>query len=516
MSNSLPSFKLLFQIFYLCPALVFLFSCQQTMQEDHLPQPNVVFIMADDQRYDMLSCNGNPHVKTPHLDRLASEGCRFENAFTVSGVCSPSRANFFSGKYSHRCGAPQIIWKNNTFLMNETPFPALLSQHGYYSSHIGKWHLGEGQIPKPGYDDWAGFEWLGTFFNTTVHINGNPAQFDGYADDILADLAAKKLKALAKGSQPFCMFVGLKAPHLPFSYPDRYENYLEDIDIPEPENIDEDYNKSGRAPIMKTNVIRVRSFRGAIPGFGSWDNYVKSYYRSSQALDDAVGVILDAIDEAGINQKTIVIYSSDQGYTLGEHGMTEKHYAYEQVMRIPMIIRYPGLITPGITSSDMVLNIDVAPTVVELCGVKPNEEMDGLSWLPIFQSQGQAVRDWRRDFLFEYWDYRPVLPSQLAVRSERFKLITYQDFPERELYDLHNDPGEDLNVIEDPAYADALHDMEDRLERLIIETGWKQRRFQPVNNCYALGPIPEDQADMVRDIVFTRTFNPDQQKDLRK
>ena len=478
----------------------------------HVPiqQPNVVFILADDQRYDMLSCNGNQYVQTPHLDRLAREGCNFENAFAVSGVCSPSRANFLTGKYSHRCGAPQIIWKNNTFLANEIPFPARLHNEGYHASHIGKWHLGEGQKPKPGYDYWAGFEWLGAYYNTTLYIDGKMRQFEGFSDDIMARLAADKISELAKTPQPFCMFVGLKAPHLPFSYPARYENYLDTVAIKQPANMDEDYDVSGRAPIMKTNVIRIRTFPGGIPRFGSWDHYVKSYYRSSQALDDAVGVILDAINAAGINGKTIVVYSSDQGYTLGEHGMTEKHYAYEQVVRIPMIIRYPGVIRPGITPSEMVLNIDVAPTLLDLCGVVPPVDMDGRSWRPIFDAEGMEVTGWREDFLFEYWDYRPVLPSQLAVRSEHHKLITYQDHPEKELYDLDKDPGENQNLVNDPAYSDILAGMEARLRRLIQETGWKQRRFQPVNNCYAIGPIPEKEASKVRDMVFSKEFDPGQ------
>ncbi len=490
--------------------LILVSACRPEKTVTDGKKPNVIFIMADDQRHDMLSCNGNPYVETPHLDRLAGEGCNFINAFTVSGVCSPSRANFFSGKYSHNCGAPQIIWKNNTFLSKEIPFPAILNEHDYYSAHVGKWHLGEGQKTKPGYDYWAGFEWLGDFFDTKVHINGALKEFKGYSDDILAGIAADKIRNLAGGEQPFCMFVGLKAPHLPFSFPERYEEFLDDTHIPEPESIDENYDESGRAPIMKTNVIRVRTFRMAIPGFGSWENYVKSYYRSSQALDDAVGIILDALDEAGITNETVVIYSSDQGYTLGEHGMTEKHYAYEQVMRVPMIIRYPDLIPPGITTPEMVLNIDVAPTVLDLCGVSPPEDMDGLSWRSLIQPGG-STKDWREDFLFEYWDYRPTLPSQLAVRTDRYKLITYQNFPERELYDLNTDPEENHNLVEKPEYADILIDMEARLDRLIQETGWSQRRFQAVNNCYALGPLDAAELGGVRDKVFSAEFDPDQE-----
>ncbi len=488
--------------------------CSQNAPIHPIKRPNVIFIMADDQRFDMLNTNGNPYVRTPHLDRLAAEGCNFKNAFTVSGVCSPSRADFFSGKYAHQCGAPQIIWDNHTFRMNETPFPALLHDEGYYSAHIGKWHLGEGQKQKKGYDYWAGFEWLGSFYNTTVHVNGKAEQHEGFSDDILAGMAADKIQKMATMSQPFCLFVGLKAPHLPFSYPNRYKEYLDDVDIPEPGSIDEDYDESGRAPIMKTNVIRVRTFQAGIPMFGSWENYVKSYYRSSQALDDAVGTILEAIDKAGITDETIVIYSSDQGYTLGEHGMTEKHYAYEQVMRIPMIIRYPDMIQPGITPPGMALNIDVAPTVLDLCGVEPPAEMTGKSWRPLLDDTGSKATTWREDFLFEYWDFRPTLPSQLAVRSDRYKLITYQDFPEQELYDLEKDPEENHNVIHQPEYDEVTKDMEKRLERLIKETGWSQRRFLPVNNCYTIGPLSKEEADAAREMVFTEHFDSKQEFEI--
>jgi arylsulfatase A-like enzyme len=486
-------------------------ACSQRAPVQPEKRPNVIFIMADDQRSDMLSANGNPYVKTPHLDRLASEGCNFKNAFTVSGVCSPSRAVFFSGKYAHQCGAPQMIWNNHTFRLNETPFPALLQKEGYYSAHIGKWHLGEGHKQKEGYDYWAGFEWLGSFFNTTLHVNGKVEQHEGYSDDILAGLAADRILEMAAMSKPFCLFVGLKAPHLPFSFPDRYEEYLNDVDIPEPASIDEDYDISGRAPIMKTNIIKVRTFQGGIPMFGSWEDYVKAYYRSSQALDDAVGTILEAIDKAGITDETIVIYSSDQGYTLGEHGLTEKHYGYEQVMRIPMLIRYPDMIPPGINPPGMALNIDVAPTVLDLCGVEPPAEMTGKSWRPLLDDTESTSGGWREDFLFEYWDYRPTLPSQLVVRSDRYKLITYQDFPEQELYDLEMDPDENHNVIHKSEYAEIKADMQKRLQRLSGETGWSQRRFLPVNNCYAIGPLSREEADEVRDRVFTEDFNPKQE-----
>jgi hypothetical protein len=168
------------------------------------------------------------------------------------------------------------------------------------------------------------------------------------------------------------------------------------------------------------------------------------------------------------------------------------------------------MIPPGIAPPEMVLNIDVAPTVLDLCGVSPPEEMDGLSWRPLIQP-GVSAKDWREDFMFEYWDYRPTLPSQLAVRTDRYKLITYQDFPERELYDLEVDPKENQNVVEKSEYADILVDMEARLDRLIEETGWSQRRFQPVNNCYGLGPLDAGESAELREMVFSTEFDPEQE-----
>jgi N-acetylglucosamine-6-sulfatase len=447
-------------------------------------RPNVVFILSDDQRADMTSCAGNKYIRTPHLDRLANEGALFENAFCTAGVCSPSRASFFTGKYAHQCGAPGIVWCNNTFLENEIPFPALLQRAGYHTAHIGKWHLGKGNLPKPGYDYWAGFEWLGDFFNTKITINGVEKQFEGFADDIISNLAAEHIEKVSSDKKQFCMFVGLKAPHLPFSYPERYENLLSDAEIPKPESYYEDYDVSGKPEFMKNNFIRIDKFGGGLPMFGnSWDKYVKAYYRSSQAIDDAVGVILDAIDKNCIADDTIVIYSSDQGYSLGEHGNTEKHYAYEEVMRIPMIVRYPKMIKAGLRNKEMVLNIDIAPTVLDLAGVKVPKDVAGRSIVPLFKGENK-IKNWRNEFLFKQESEGFAIPGQIAVRTAEYKLITYQSFPDKELYDLTKDPHEVHNVANDTSYSSVLKDMETRLENLKKQTNLKPYVHYPVENIF--------------------------------
>jgi arylsulfatase A-like enzyme len=456
-------------------------------------RPNIVVILSDDQRADMLSCMGNKYVQTPNIDRLAKEGLVFENAFCTAGVCSPSRASILTGKYPHQCGAPGILWCNNTFLRNETLFPTLLHQAGYYTAHIGKFHLGQDAMPKPGYDYWAGFEWLGEFFKTKVTINGAEKQFEGFSDDILASLAAEQIKEAAKKDAPFFVFVGLKAPHLPFSYDQRYKNFLDGVEMPKPPSYNEDYDVSGKPAFMKNNLIRIDTFQGGLPMFGnSWDTYVKAYYRSSQCLNDAAGVILKAIDETGEAQDTIVIYSSDQGYSLGEHGNTEKHYAYEGVMRVPMLVRYPRMIKAGIRRKEMALNIDIAPTLLDLAGASIPADMAGQSWRPVLDAKKETPAKWRDDFLFKQESPGDAIPGQIAVRTERYKLITYQSFPDRELYDLQNDPLEIKNVVTDPAYANVLKDMELRLARLKKETDLRPYIDHPVGSIYILGPLGRD------------------------
>jgi N-acetylglucosamine-6-sulfatase len=453
-------------------------------------RPNIILIVADDQRKDMMSCAGNKHMQTPHFDKMAKQGLFFENAFCTSGVCSPSRASFMTGQHPHQCGAPGIIWENNTFLRNAKLFPQYLQQQGYHTAHFGKWHLGKGSQPQKGYDYWAGFDWLGKFYDTQVHINGQKKQFKGYSDDILSDLTAKHINKMAQADQPFFIYLGLKAPHLPFAYARRYDDYLTHADIPKPETYNENFDETGKLPQLKDNLIMLEKFHGGLPMFkNSWDVYVKSYYRASKCLDDATGTILNAVDQAGIAEDTLIIYTSDQGYSLGEHGLTEKHYAYEQVMRIPMLVRYPRMIKPNTRLEQMVLNIDVAPTILDLAGIDVPQHMQGKSWKPILTENKKAK--WRKDFFWKQESERQLIPGQIAVRTDRYKLITYQSFDHKELYDLKKDPQEIWNLACKNEYSGVLKDMEKRLARLKKETNYRPWINIKGEAIYLIGPVED-------------------------
>lgn len=471
-------------------------------------RPNVVVIVSDDHRWDLMSCQEHPIVKTPNLDRLASEGVMFRNAFATSGVCSPSRGSILTGKYAHQAGTPQIIWMNNLFRAQEIPFPARLHDAGYHTAHVGKWHLGRGDLGMPGYDHWAGFEWLGEYFDTTMTVDGEVKHFKGFADDIISNHAAEYIKERAGSNQPFCVYVGLKSPHLNFSYPPRHEHLLDGVDIPKPDSFEEDYEKSGRLPFLK-NVLDVTKFVGGIPMFdNSWEKYVKSYYRSSQAIDDAVGTIMGALDEAGITDDTIVLYTSDQGYTLGEHGLCEKHFSHEEALRVPMLVRWPKLGKPGSRRDELVLNIDIAPTILDLCGVRSDDSIPGRSMKPLLAAGDQPVDNWREDFFFETASIGDQIPGQVTVRTHRYKLITYPwiSKPWCELYDLAKDPHESKNVADEPAYADIRKEMEGRLERLKSENDWSKIVEMPIESFWVLGPVEDALLNEVRAQVVDEPF----------
>jgi len=470
-------------------------------------RPNVVVIVSDDHRADLMSCMNHPFIKTPHLDTLASQGINFVNGFATSGVCSPARGSILTGMYSHQCAAPRIVWNNNSFHVQETPYPARFQQHGYHTAHIGKWHLGKGHIPKPGYDHWASFEWLGEYFNTNIWTNGQKKQYEGFSDDIISQLAADYIHQQSQTAQPFCLYVGLKAPHLWFEYPPRNEHVYDGVDIPKPDSYSEDYDQSGKE-MMKGNVITIEGKVGLQLFDNSWDKYIKSYYRSTMAIDDAVGRITKALDDTNLTDNTIIIYTSDQGYSNGEHGLTEKHYAYEEKMRVPMIVRYPSMIKPNQRRSEFALNIDIAPTLLDICGLPVPDEMAGYSWKPIFQMGAKPAKKWRDDFFFELCSEGRGIPGQLAVRTNDFKLIIYPEFPKYpELYDLRKDPQENQNVIDLPQYQPARAEMEKRLQRLIEKYDWKPRSVYPIPTCWALDAVPNSQLDNVRNKVLSLGFD---------
>lgn len=478
------------------------------LDEEASKRPNVVIIVSDDHRRDVAGCYGNEWIATPHLDRLAREGVNFTHAFATSGLCTPSRASLLTGRYAHQAGAPRIAWMNHTFHRQETSFFASLHDAGWFTAHVGKWHLGRGHEPKPGYDSWAGFEWLGEFFDLQLAIDGEMKRFEGFADDVLADLATEHILAQAKRTEPLALWVGLKSPHLDFLYPPRHEHAFDDVSIPKPPTYDEDLVAAGKKRLARTR-IKIDEFYAGLPMFGnSWDRYVESYYKSTLAIDDAVGRILDALDAAGIAEDTFVLYTSDQGYNLGDHGLTEKYFAYEGTMRVPLLVRWPRGLPAGVERDEMVLNIDLAPTVLDLCGLPIPDTMAGRSWLPLVDADATSPVAWRDDFLFVLSSRGEEIPGQVAVRTARHKLITYPEFDDAELYDLTIDPLETKNLVNDAAYTPVLADLRTRLARLIEETAWKPRLPLDVPQAWLLDPVPAEDLDAVRTLLADPAFDP--------
>ena len=451
-------------------------------------RPNIVFVLSDDQRADMMSCTGNPYISTPHFDRMAKEGLLFENAFVNCAVCSPSRASFLTGKNPHQVGVPCIISNAQTFQQNEKTFPQLLHDAGYKTAHFGKWHLGEGDVAKPGYDIWRGFYAVGHYFDPTLSGTGKPKKYKGFTDDVLSELAADYIKKEAKKDKPFCVFVGLKAPHLHFEYPPRNEHIFDNITIPKPDSYDEDYVKTGKPAFKNLPCnIKIKEFVGGLPLFGnSWDNYIKSYYRSSQSLDDSIGTIMKAVDDSGEADNTILVYTSDHGYSLGEHGLTEKHYSYEKCIRVPMIIRYPKMIKhPGTRRKELVINMDVAPTLLDLADTPIPKDVEGKSWRPLLEAKSESEQNFRDDFLC----YLEGLT--LAVRTKRYKLIQWPNTEFQELYDLKKDPDEMKNLINDSNYSKIRKQLENRIEVYKKETDLREKINLKIAEPYFLGPFDD-------------------------
>lgn len=462
-------------------------------------RPNVVFILSDDHRYDLMGFMGNPYIKTPVLDRMAREGAFFQNAFCTSPLCTPSRASFWTGRYPQKTGAPCIVDEAAGFLELSRVFSEDLHDNGYKTAFIGKWHLGDGKTPKRGFDYWASWDWVGNDFNYTIHENGRPIQMKGFTDDNTSRMAAEYIQQHAGDEKPFFLYLGLKAPHLPYAYPERLEHAFDGVDIPKPASFDEDYAETGKKG-LKGTCIRAAEWVNGIPKFGNWENYVKSYYRAAQSIDESVGTVFQALEKAGIADHTLVIYSSDHGYHIGDHGLTEKHYTYRNVLHIPLLIRYPGRIVPGTVSDDLVSAIDVAPTVLDFCGVKPTESMDGKSLLPLLKNDG-VDRDPREDIFcaFDADTDRVILRGNACVRTKDYKLIWFSDIEHYELYDVHNDPDEMNNLAENPEYAAVLAAMKARMEQKIQESSWGQLKKHPMTGtCYVLGPVSEQDEEAVR------------------
>jgi N-acetylglucosamine-6-sulfatase len=443
-------------------------------------RPNIIFVLMDDHRWDDLGCTGHPFAKTPNIDRVAKEGANFRNAFVTSPLCSPSRGGFLTGQYASRHGILDNTARNERSHALVT-FPRLLHEVGYTTAFIGKWHMGTDDSPRPGFDHWVSVEGQGEYFDPPLNIDGRRQKRPGYVTDIFSDLAIDFLRREHRA--PFCLFLAHKAVH-----PDAKQN--PDGSLPDPmaalrNFLPADRHKGlykGMTPPRRANygapqgkLALQRPIAGLPPlsrETGTDDETILNRLRMLAAVDEGMGRILQVLTDTGRLDDTVIVFTSDEGYFYGEHGLSvERRLAYEESIRIPLLIRYPSQIKAGMVVDDTVLNLDLAPTLLEVAGAQVPTSLHGRSLVPLWQGRPRPSRE---SFLVEYYS-DTVFPRMhrmgyKAVRTDRWKYIHYLEVPNAdELYDLQADPFELHNLANAPSSSATLKRMRAELDRLIAE-----------------------------------------------
>lgn len=479
-------------------ALLALFLSSHVMAAS--PRPNILFIMSDDHASHAISAYGSRINQTPQLDRLAREGMRLNNCFAVNSICTPSRASILTGKYSHINGVTVF----NRFDGSQWTVAKTLQAAGYRTAMIGKWHL---TSDPTGFDYWSILPGQGLYHDPFFIEMGERKRINGYATDIITDQTIEFIKNAPK-DKPFFVMSHHKAPHRPWDPDKKYELLYEDVDIPEPETFNDDY--ATRSPAAAEATMRIdrhltrRDLKVAPPAdlkgpeLARWNSatdmelevvvkgekrkltgetlkkwkyqkYIKDYLRCIASVDDNVGRLLDYLDASGLATNTIVIYTSDQGFYLGDHNWYDKRFMYEESLRMPFLVRYPGHIKAGSTSDAMVLNVDFAPTFLEYAGLTAPKEVQGRSFASVLA--GKTPQDWRTEMYYRYYHYpgdHQVQPHY-GIRTERHKLIYFNKIDAWELFDLKTDPRELKNIYADPAQANVVKQLKTSLARLRTE-----------------------------------------------
>ncbi len=417
-------------------------------------RPNFLFLLTDDQSYATLGVTGNPFMKTPHIDRLARQGVLFTNAFPAMSLCAPSRAAFLTGNYPHANG----IYQNQIRWNQELPtLPRTLQAAGYRTAHIGKFHMDGDDRVQPGYDYWAAQINQGSYVDPRKNINGQWVDLKGYDTEIITDQAIDFMRK-TKPDQPFCVWIGYKACHGPFTPAPGYEKAFAEIEFKPPASYfidDEGKPKRVRGKARGADVpVEQRPAKKAAKKAGGpltlepWAERERNQYRALMGAEVSVGRLLAFLDEQKRADDTIIVYVSDNGFFHGEHGLHGKLEAYEESIRVPMIARYPRRIKGGQRVDSFVVNVDLAPTILDFCGVKPAAPMQGRSWRPLVTGQARSAK-WRDAFHYEMYAQRsdPASPTIKALRTDRYKLILNLNPADLdEVYDLKNDPQEMKNL----------------------------------------------------------------------
>ncbi|MFC2076326.1 sulfatase [candidate division KSB1 bacterium] len=465
-------------------------------------RPNILFIMSDDHAVNALSCYRSrlsEVAPTPNIDRIALRGMRFTSCFCTNSICTPSRASIITGKYSHNNG---VYTLSDPLNPNQRNVAQLLSGGGYRTAIIGKWHL---HSDPSGFDYWNILPGQGKYFDPIlIDCTKGEQAYSGYSTDVITDLAIDWMKGRNNG-EPFFLMCHFKAPHEPWEYPARLKDYLADFQIPEPESLWED--KSHRSDGSRGYGLTIETmaerqtrknyhsegpvdFSGLTPAqrrSKTYQIFLKRYLRTITAVDENVGRLLDYLERSGQAVNTVVIYTSDQGYLLGEHNYMDKRWMYEESLAMPLLVSWPGEIKPGSVSDRIVINTDFAATFLDLAGMDAPGDMQGRSIRGLLK--GEPPSDWRTAMYYRYWlhEHRP---AHYGLRTDRYKLIFFYGLPlgmtgafEKptkagwELYDLKKDPEELHNVYVDPRYAGLVKDLKKQLNKLRQELGDNDEKY---------------------------------------
>ncbi len=509
---------------WLLPTLLALAACGQDEPaavepaEPAAARPvNILFIMSDDHAVQAVSAYGHPISQlapTPNIDRIAAEGMTFRNAFVTNSLCGPSRAAILTGKYGHINGFTR---NGDVFDGSQWTWPRALKQAGYQTALIGKWHLG----PTPDgldFDYFKIFNDQGEYYNPDFITADGMQRYEGYSSDLVTEFTLDWLETGRDPDKPFVLFMHHKAPHRNWMPALRHAQQYADTEFPVPESYFDDYEGRAAAAAQEMNIYRdmyeghdlkMTTAVGAtewrydpwrhIVGRlrpeqrAEWDaayqerndamnaagfdeqemalwkyqRYLQDYLATISAVDESVGRILTYLDESGLADDTLVVYTSDQGFYLGEHGWFDKRFMYEESLRTPMLIRWPGHIERGSASTAMVMNIDYAPTFLELAGLDVPAEIQGHSLADVMRDE--TPDDWRDSIYYHYYEFPGfhMVKAHYGVRNHRYKLIHfYDDIDAWEFFDLEKDPDELHNLIDDPAYEDHIEAMRAELESL--------------------------------------------------
>ncbi len=460
-------------------------------------RPNILFIMADDHSAGAIGAYGSRVNQTPHLDRLADEGMRFDHVYCVNSICSPSRATILTGKYSHLNGVPTF----NRFDGSQPTVAKYLQAAGYHTGMIGKWHLGSDPT---GFDEWSILPGQGVYFDPTFIERGGKRVIHGYVTDVITDLSIDFLKNRPK-DKPFFLMCHHKAPHREW-YPDeKHRLMFANRTIPEPPTLHDDYATrtdairectqkvfedltrrdlklkppEGLDPAAKKKWLNTkpaeveveidgkkRMLRGDELKSWKYQRYMQDYLACVQSVDDNVGRLLEWLDQNGLATNTVVIYTSDQGFFLGDHGLFDKRFMYEDSIRMPFIVRWPGVVKPRTTQEAMAINADFAPTFMELAGLAEPADMQGRSLVPLLKQEHPV--DWRTEYYYRYYhdpgDHNTR--AHYGIRTETHKLIYFWKKDQWECYDLVHDPFELKNIYSDPAQAEVVAGLKAELYRM--------------------------------------------------